>query len=47
MAFSSFVSALPGLGDMAGAGLKAMKFSTAACKVTKYAHVVGNAGKIL
>lgn len=47
MAFSSFVSALPGLGDVAGAGLKAMKLSTAACKVTKYAHVVGNAGKIL
>lgn len=47
MAFSSFVSALPGLGDAAGAGLKAMKLGTAACKVTKYAHIVGNAGRLI
>ncbi len=47
MAFSSFVSALPGFGDFAGAGIKFAKGSTAACKLTKYAHIAENAARII
>ena len=47
MALSSFVSAIPGLGDAAGAGMKFFKSSTTACKLKQYIHIVGSAASII
>ena len=44
MAFSSFISAIPGVGDAIGAGFKGFSW---ACKVKKYAHIIGNGGRMI